>query len=61
VLQVAGLSAVATRFLVVEQLSGLATREPPVEAEDSAAAADFRAGLAGARLDRTAEKAAGRE
>jgi len=43
--RVAGLSAGARRFLVVEQLSGLAARELPVEAEDSAA--DFRAGLAG--------------
>jgi hypothetical protein len=58
VLRVAGRPALSTRLLMVEQLSGLRGRRLSVEAEDFAAAADLRAGLAGARLDRRAEEAA---
>jgi regulator of RNase E activity RraA len=45
----------------MERLSGLVARELPVEGEDFAAAVDFRAGLAGARLDHRAEEAAGQK
>jgi hypothetical protein len=57
----AGRSAHATTVLVLEQLSGLVARERRVEAENFAAAEDLPAGLAGARFDRPAEKAAWRD